>query len=197
MSRGKKILALSVAGLAMVLAVGQAMSQETQQGGRNGGRRGGGPNADQAQGAQGDQRAQERRQQREQRMKDALGVTDEEWKLVLQPKIEKVQTLNMELFRGQFQGRGGRGGQGGGGPAAGEQAQAQSAPQTDFQKQREALQKVLENKEAKVPEIRAALAGYRDSRAKVRADLEKAQKDLRGALSMRQEAQLVMMGTLE
>lgn len=188
MSRGKWVLALCVAALATVMVVGQALSQETQQGGR-GGRRGG-PNADQQ---QGDQRGQDLRQRGEERMKTTLGVTDEEWK-VLQPKIEKVTTLNRELRGGMgMMARGGRGGRGPGG----EQAQAAQAPQSDVQKQRQALQTVLDNKESKPAEIKTALSGYRDARAKTRAELEKAQKELRGVLSVRQEAQLVMMGTLD
>src|SRR5512133_4166844 len=49
------------------------------------------------------------------RMKEQLGVNDEEWK-ALQPKVEKVQQLQFQQNAGRmggFRGRGGPGGPGG------------------------------------------------------------------------------------
>jgi hypothetical protein len=197
MSRGKLVLMLSVVGLGIVLAVGQAMSQDATQNNGGGGRRGGGPNAGGPGGPGGPGAF---RQQMADRIKTALGATDDEWK-VLQPKVEKITTLNMDLRRGAMQGMGGRGGRNRGQGGA-DQAQttgtADQQPQpTALQKAQTALQTVLDNKDSKPADIKTALSSYRDARAKVRADLEKAQKDLRDALTARQEAQMVMMNILE
>ena len=54
-------------------------------------------------GGQFQQRIEQFRQQMTDRMKQALGATDEEWK-VLQPRIEKVQTLSRQT-RGGDEGR--------------------------------------------------------------------------------------------
>jgi hypothetical protein len=72
--------------------------------------------------AQMQQRMEQFRQQMSDRMKQAFGATDEEWK-VLQPKVEKVQTLARQSRGGGMgfmpgRGRGGndRGGDRGGPP---------------------------------------------------------------------------------
>jgi hypothetical protein len=198
MSRGRVLLALGVIAAATAMIVGQAVSQETQQDGR-GGRRGG-PNVDQQ---QGNQRPGDFRQQGQARMKTILGATDEEWQS-LGPKVEEVMTLTRELRPGM--GMAGRGGRGPGGPSAGGPggpgpaqglAQQPPPPQSDVQKQQQALQKVLDNKESSPAEIKAALATYRDARVKAQAELARAQKDLRRDLTVRQEAQLVIMGLLD
>ena len=128
------------------------------------------------------------------RLKEILGATDEEWK-VLQPRVEKVMTLTMQsrfggLNIGALVGRGRRGGPGGPGPDT-------TAPQTEIDKTGAALQNLLDNKDAKSEEIKAALAALREMRAKAGDELEKARKSLREVLTLRQEAQLVMMGLLD
>jgi hypothetical protein len=137
------------------------------------------------------QRMEQFRQQMSDRMKQAFGATDEEWK-VLQPKIEKVQTLARQSRGGRmgFMGGRGRGGNDRGGPPS-------DRSQSEVEKKAEALQKVLDNKEAKVEEIKAALTGLREARATAKKELEAAQKDLREVLTVRQEAQCVAMGLLE
>lgn len=122
------------------------------------------------------------------RMKETLGATDDEWK-ALEPKVDKVMTLSNQIRgRGMFGGRGGRGG------ASADNA---PAPQSDVEKKAADLRKVLDNKDAKPDEIKAALAGYREARDKAKVELEKAQKDLKEVLTQRQEAQLVTMGMLD
>jgi hypothetical protein len=137
------------------------------------------------------QRMEQFRQQMTERLKQALGVTDEEWK-VLEPKIEKVQAAAR-------QSRGGMGFMGGrrGGARPGAEADANRPAPTDVEKKAQDLQKVLENKEAKPEEIKAALTALREARAKARQELENAQKQLREVLTLRQEAQLVMRGMLD
>ncbi|MCE5327715.1 MAG: hypothetical protein LLG01_15020 [Planctomycetaceae bacterium] len=131
------------------------------------------------------------RQQMTDRLKQSLGIAnDEEWK-ALQPKLEKVMTL-----RGQAMGFGGGRNRGNRNRDnnAGENAQQ---PQSDVAKASAELQKVLQNKDAKPQEIKTALDALRTARAKAREELVKAQKELQEVLTLRQEAQLVSMGMLE
>ena len=145
------------------------------------------------------QRIEQFRQQMSDRMKQALGATDEEWK-VLQPRIEKVQTLSRQTRGGgmgfMFSGR-----RSGGDNREGDKPQSDrppsDRPQSEVEKKVEGLQKVLENKEAKPEEIKTALAGLREAKAKARQELETAQKELREVVTVRQEAQLVTMSILE
>jgi len=128
------------------------------------------------------------------RFKEILGATDEEW-TVLQPRLEKVMTLTMQsrfggLNIGALMGGGRRGGPGGPGSDA-------TAPQTEINKAGAALQKILDNKDSGAEEIKAAMEALREARAKAGAELEKARKSLREVLTLRQEAQLVMMGLLD
>lgn len=183
--------AVGLVALAVILAgawIQQAMSEEApaappagQPGGRD--------------PAQQQQRMEQFRQQAADRMKQDLGVTDDEWK-VLQPRIEKVQTLARQSRGGGMGMMGGRrgGGRDGGGDR---QPQPTDRPQSEVEKKGEALQKVLENKEAKAEEIKPALAALREARAKARADLDVARKELRDVVTVRQEAQFVSMGLLE
>lgn len=160
-----------------------------------------GGNARGNRGARGNFDPAQMRQQMDQRMKERLGVTDDEWK-VLQPKLEKVQTLQRD-GRGGMMGMmgGGRGGRGPGaapGAATGAAQPAENAPaQSDVQKKSAELQKLLDNKDSAPDDVKKALADYRDARAKAKVELEKAQKDLKELLSVKQEAALVLLSVLE
>jgi hypothetical protein len=55
----------------------------------------------------------------------------------------------------------------------------------------------LDNADAQASEITQKLTALRDARAKAKADLESAQKDLKDVLTPRQEAVLVVNGMLE
>jgi len=136
------------------------------------------------------------RQQMSDRMKQTFGATDEEWKII-QPRIEKVQTLSRQSRGGGF--GGGRGGPGGGrgGPGGPGGGQPSDQPQSAVDKASADLQKVLDNKDAPVEEIKAALGALRAARAAAKKELEAAQKELREVLSLRQEGQGVRMGLLE
>jgi hypothetical protein len=151
--------------------------------------------------AQMQQRMEQFRQQMSDRMKQAFGATDDEWK-ILQPKLEKVQTLARQSRggggMGMMSGRGGPGGGRGGNDKGGDRGgQPSDRPQSEVEKKGDALQKVLENKEAKAEEIKAALGGLREARAAAKKELEVAQKELSEVLTVRQEAQCVAMGLLE
>jgi len=141
------------------------------------------------------------------RMKTDLGATDDEW-TALAPKIEKVMTAqrdargggNMFGMGGPRQGgRNGRTGRGG--PAAGGDQPAPTpanAPaQTEVQKKMADLQKLVQEKDSKPEDVKAALAAYRDARNKAKTDLEKAQKDLQEVVTVKQEAFLVTRGMLD
>ena len=148
--------------------------------------------------AQMQQWMEQMRQQRADRMKQALGASDEEWK-VLQPRIEKVQTLTRQTQGGGGMGfmmMGGRRGGPQGDRPQGDRPQS-DRPQSAVETAGAALQKVLDNKEAKVEEIKAALTALREARAKAKAELETAQKELREVITVRQEAQFVTMGLLD
>jgi len=122
------------------------------------------------------------------RLKDTVGATDEEWN-VLRPKINLVQKLQAQA--------GGRRMMMGGamfvtalGGGAGEPSEVEKA---DAQ-----LAKVLQDKNAKPEEeIKPALQDLREAKARAKAELQKAQKELRELLTARQEANLRQMGLFD
>ena len=135
------------------------------------------------------------RERFEQMMKERLGTTDDEWK-VLQPKIEKVQTAQRNS-RGGFGGFGGRGGGGGGGGGGNRDRGADSENASPVQKAQRELSTALENKDTPAEEISKKLTALREAREKGRAELAAAQKELKEVLTARQEAVLVTFGMLD
>ena len=126
------------------------------------------------------------------RIKETLGATDEEWK-VLGPKVEKVQTLFGQLRSGGQRGMfgGGRGGR---------QEAAPAQPARDLsavEKAAEDLRTTLENKDAKPDDVKKKLGALREEREKAKQNLAQAQDELRQLLTVKQEAQLVLMGLLD
>jgi len=145
------------------------------------------------------QRMEEFRKRMEDRIRERLGTTEEEWK-VLQPRMDKVQQL-MRQSRGGFRGmlsmfgRGGRGRRGGG-----EDRRPEGTPereQSDVEKKTEALRSLLEDETSSAGSIKAALGALRKARQKTQDDLAIARKELREVVTARQEAQLVLMGLLD
>lgn len=124
------------------------------------------------------------RQRMEQRMKEQLGVNDEEWK-VLQPKLEKIMTLRRDSMSGGM-------GMVFGGGRRDESQQRSGAQQASGE-----LRKTLENKDATPEEIASKLKSLREAREKSKAELTAAQKELKELLTQRQEAIFVTMGILE
>lgn len=133
------------------------------------------------------------RQRMMERMKTELKVTDEEW-TVLQPKVEKIMTLQRDLMAGMFGGRMGRRGTPGGDNA---QPPADEAPQSEIAKASADLRTALADDSTPAAALNEKLLAFRTARAKVQTDLEVARKDLRELLTPRQEAVLVMSGMLE
>lgn len=141
------------------------------------------------------------RQQMMDRLRDQMGATDDEWKAI-QPLLEKVQQLQRQSGGrggpGMFGPPGGPRGQGGpppggpGGPGGGP-----GGPPSEVQQKQADLRDALQGGDAAADEIKARLAALRAARAKAKADLAKAQEDLKQVLSVRQEAVLVAFGILE
>lgn len=128
------------------------------------------------------------RQRMAERMKEMLGSSDEEWKLI-QPMIEKVQSIQRQTRAGgrsMWRGRRRSSQQGG-----------EEREKSAIEKSAEALKKILDNKESKPEEIKAALEDYRAQRKKVQDELKIAQQKLGEVLTQQQEANLVLMGTLD
>ena len=125
---------------------------------------------------------------------------DAEWKLI-EGRITKVTDARREMGGGRgFGGPGGPGGRrGGGGDAAAGADQGADRRRSFFGEpspEADALQKALEAK-APADEIKTKLAKYRESQKAKQANLEKAQAELRLVLSVKQEANAVLMGLLQ
>lgn len=110
-----------------------------------------------------------------------LGSTDEEWK-VLGPKIEKVRKLKADSR------------------AAAAVGYPDGYPEElipAVNKTANDLAKVLKSKDAKPEDVKAALEAYHKAKVKLKEDLAKARKELTELLTVRQEAQLVLMSVLD
>jgi hypothetical protein len=209
--------------LAVVSLAQPASAQDQNQGGNQGQGQDRGPGG--GGGRRGGFDPEQFRQRMNDRMKTALGASDDEWK-VLQPKIEKVMTLQRQSSGGRgmgmlFRGGGGRGGPGGGGPGGGGPGGGgpgggggvaggggfgggggafggPGGPQDDSPVAQKArdLQQSIENN-AGADEIKAKLTALREARTKAREQLTQAQGELKELLTAKQEAALVVMGMLE
>jgi hypothetical protein len=203
----KTILAAVAVSIVGLLLVGQSLSQpqQSQQRGQRG-QRGGAQDTQRPQ-MQGGQFDPERmRQMMDQRMKEMFGATDQEWK-ILGPRVMKVQELSRQVGGGgrggmMFGGMGRRGGQQGGpgGPGGGRFGGRPGAPgteQTEVEKAMEQLRTLLENTSASPEQIKTQLTTLRSAREKAKQQLAVAQQELRQIITLRQEAQCVMMGMLD
>jgi hypothetical protein len=179
-----------------LLLVGQSLSQPGQRGGQRGQRAGAQGPSQRGPGGQFD--PERMRQMMEQRMQEALGATDQEWK-VLGPRVMKVQELSRQAGgggRGMMFGRGMRGGPGGpGGNRPG--GRGMNRELTAVEKVQEELQTLLENTAATPDQIKPLLTKLRTAREEAKRNLAKAQQDLRLVLTVRQEAVMVLMGMLD
>jgi hypothetical protein len=129
-----------------------------------------------------------------QMMQEQLGASDEEWK-VIQPRLSEVMTLQQSAnvgrrgMRGMF-GRRGRGNRGG-------EEQTAEASTDPVQKAAEELQQTLDKEAPSTTEIQNKLLALRGAREQAKQKLAAAQQKLRDVLSVKQEAQLVLMGMLD
>ena len=118
------------------------------------------------------------------------------------PLVEKVQTLSRDMnsgrgmmamgMLGQRGGAGGTDRRRGGAPAG-----TTEEPPSELRRAQEALQAALADETSTPALIKDRLTAYRKAREKARLDLAKAQEELRQVLTVRQEAQLVLMGLLD
>ena len=159
--------------------------------GAGGGMRGGGRNFD----------PEQMRQRMSQMMMERLGVSTDEWK-VIEPLYTKVSELQRSTRgRGRFGMRGGPGGPGGPGQDGGRgNRRMMGGPdgeETAVQKAQQALSDLLENESTTPEQIKESLVKLRTEKEKARQELAKAQEDLKKVLTLKQEAQLVLMGTLD
>ena len=143
------------------------------------------------------------RQMMDQRMREQLGATEAEWK-VLGPRVNKVMELSRQSRGGgrggmMFGGRGGMMGGRGGGPGGpgGNRPGAPARELTAVEKAQEQLRTVLDNTVSTPDQIKTALTTLRTAREKAKQQLAAAQQALREIITIRQEAVLVMMGTLD
>lgn len=128
-------------------------------------------------------------------MKDRIGATDEEW-TVIKPRLSEVMKLSQS---GRMMGRMGRmGRRGGRGGRGGAEATTETPEITDpVQKASAELQETMDKEAPTSAEIKAKLAALRGAREKNKQKLVAAQEKLKEVLSVKQEAMLVMSGTLE
>ena len=119
---------------------------------------------------------------------------DDEWKAI-QPLITKVVEARQEIgFGGRSFGRGG--GRRSDGQADGNnQGGRRGFPGGEPSPEAEELQKAIESNASK-DELKAKLAKFREARKAKEAKLAQAQEDLKKVLSVKQEANAVLMGLL-
>ena len=133
------------------------------------------------------------RERQMERYRERIEVkSDDDWKK-LEPIIGKVMDAQRDARMGMgFGGRGGRpgGNADGGGNANRNRDGSQTSPEVTE------LQKALDDK-APAEEVKAKLAKFREARKTKEAALEKAQDELRKALSPRQEAGAILAGLLK
>jgi hypothetical protein len=197
MFRSKLVYMLAVVAVVGIGWVGMAVSQDSQPAG-------GRPNWRNMSPEEWTKAMEDFRKEASKRMQEQMGATDDEWK-VLEPKIQKVRELQQASrggFGGGFGGMGGFGNRGNRGPRgdrpAGETPASQPAGKvSDTQKAADALREALKNKDAKPEDLTKALTALRAARAKAKAELDKARKELQEVLTVRQEAALVSSGVLE
>ena len=127
------------------------------------------------------------------RLKEQLGATDDEWK-VLEPKLEKVMTAQRENMGG-FAGLGML--FGGGGRPRGPFAPAENETPSPLAKASEALQAAIKDPNTDAKQYAAAMAAFRDARDSARKQLVDAQKDLKDVLTAKQEAVLLGTGLID
>jgi hypothetical protein len=201
MFRWKKSGVVAVLIVMGLVCAGVAFAQrgEGQRGGGAGERRGRPAQRGGRPGERGRFDPEQIRQMILQRMQEMLGATDEEW-TVIGPRLEKVMELSRQaqgglgarMFRGMRRRPGGEE-RGREGPGRGREEQEQSA----VEKAADALQQALSEEGSSPAEIKARLTRYRQAREQARQELAKAQEELRNVLTVRQEAQLVLMGQLD
>lgn len=123
----------------------------------------------------------ELRQRAINQLKEQLGSSDDEW-AVLQPKIEKIQTLTSDAGVPT--------------PRIGISI-TNSKSASEVTAKQQALRQALQNAVASDSEIRQKITELRDARAQARQLLAKARQELADLVTSRQEAILIDRGILD
>jgi|GEM_PF-459828 len=112
-------------------------------------------------------------------IKERLSSTDEEW-TAIKPLVSNVLDARMKTRMGGWGFRGRRGG-----------SESEGVSEVDD------LRAALDSEESKPEDIKKKLVAYRELRKKNEAELKKSQDELIKVLSVKQEAQMVLMGMLD
>jgi len=128
-----------------------------------------------------------RQEQMVDRTLETLALKDDEAK-ALKPLVTEVVKCQMSQMMGRM-GGGRRPGGGGGGAAGG--GGATLAPEI------QALRDAVDKADTPAAELKAKMQAVRDARKKAEEALQKARKALKEAVTARQEAQLLLSGTLD
>ncbi|MFC1838273.1 hypothetical protein ACFL1N_01735 [Thermodesulfobacteriota bacterium] len=136
--------------------------------------------------------------------KEQLGISDDEW-TVIGPKVMNVLTLSSQSRANPMRMmRAGRPGGPGGQATPDMQGQRQMRNrmpgifgQGEEDENMQALQKLLEDKNADASQIKQLVTKVRKAREKSQRELAAAKKELRELLTVRQEAILISMGLLD
>jgi hypothetical protein len=136
---------------------------------------------------------QQIQQQVKEFLRNKLVVTnDAEWG-VIEPRLTKVVQFKMQT---QLGGAGLMGGGRFGGNGGGMDQIVRAVLGIEPMPEAEPLQKAIDNRASKA-DLKQALAKYVEARKAKRAELEKAQADLRQVITLHQEGTLVLMGILD
>ena len=190
----KKAITVGMVVCVVALVVG-GLAIAQPQGGRQGRRQGTGPG-----GGPGGFDPARMREMMSQRLRQQLGASETEWQ-VMGPRVMKVMELNRQSSGMGGMGRmfmRGRPGQRGGQDQGDRQRpqRPQGREQSAVEKAADQLQNTLENESASPEEIKKQLTALRAEREKSKQELAKAQLELRQICTLRQEAELVLMGML-
>jgi chromosome segregation ATPase len=180
----RKIVILGVVCIALVIVASLSKTQAQPPNERRGGPPG-----------MGMRDPEQMRRMMAERMKEQLGVTDQEWK-VMQPKLQKVMDLTrqisgsgrMGMFFGRQRPR----------QFARERSStdASESERTAVEKATEELQELLDSESTTPDQIKAKLTTLREAKEKAKQELAQAQQELKKILTLKQEARLVLMGLL-
>jgi len=128
------------------------------------------------------------------RLKQQLGVTDEEWK-VLEPRIENLVRARQEANTRPGGRAGGRSGFGSGELPVEPRRDERGEP-SELQEAAAELRAAMDDPDALDTDVRGRLDVYRRAREKARLKVETAERELKDLLTLRQEAILMLWGIL-
>ncbi|MEI6197379.1 MAG: hypothetical protein WCS42_23940 [Verrucomicrobiota bacterium] len=194
MTKLNQLLAVCGITAALFLSAGTVLAQNDNGGGGNGGNGGNGGGGGGRQG-RGNWDPAQMQQRIMERVQTDLGLTNETDWSAIQPLVQKVMDARRDTAGAgmgrMFRQRGNNGGQPGG-PQGGGRGGFGGTPSPEA----EALQKAIDDNAPKA-QIKDLLTKYQASQKAKQAKLVAAQADLRGVLTVKQEAQATLLGLLD